>query len=309
MVKAYTIVAIPSRDDYVWKISSEKVPHLTLLYLNAQVDNLAQVIGFIQHVVNTSLCRFMLDVRDRGVLGAQSADVVFFDKHYIDRLEQFRSHLMTNDDIFKAYNAVDQYPTWTPHLTLGYPETPAKPDDREYPGIHWVDFDRIALWTGDYEGVDFPLKKPGNDMAMNETTRKGEIFLQHFGVKGMKWGVIRKEASKLVVPSDDHVKAAVVKGKARLAGVHTLTNKDLQTVIKRMDLEVKFKELKTVQHNQSLIGKGTSWAGRVFTDILVTTVSSWLKSPWSRGGTTRTPRSASNRVINGSIVPQRSIGS
>lgn len=185
------VVAIPSQDDYVWKLSSEKVPHLTLMYLDEKLEDLDRVTEFIEHVVKTSLTKFMLDVRDRGELGDKNADVLFFDKRFnMDRLEEFRGHLMANDSIFKAYNSVDQYPIWTPHLTMGYPETPAKPDDREYPGIRWVDFDRIALWTSDYKGPEFKLNNIGDPVAAwSDTARKGELILQHFGVKGMKWGV------------------------------------------------------------------------------------------------------------------------
>lgn len=308
MTNSYVVVAIPSRDDYIWKLSSEKVPHLTLLYLNADLeDDLPRFSGFVEHVAKTALNKFMLEVRDRGVLGENSADVVFFDRNFgIKRLEEFRSYLMTDDCISKSYNSVEQYPIWTPHLTMGYPKTPAKSDDREYPGVRWVDFDRIALWTKDYEGVEFPLTSPGDAIAQSATSRKGELFLQHYGIKGQKWGVIRK-AAKAVSPSEDHVKAAVVKGKAKLAGVHTLSNKDLQTIIKRMDLEVKFKDLKTVQHDQSLLGKGANWVGKVATDILVNSVSSWFRAPWSRGGSSRTGGGSHDRVINGSIVPQRQI--
>lgn len=131
------------------------------------------------------------------------------------------------------------------------------------------------------------------------------VVLEHFGVKGMKWGV--KRAVKAVAPSDDHVKAAVVRGKAKLVGVHTLTNKDLRTLIQRMDLEVKFKDLKTVQHEQSLLGKGAKWVGRVATDILVNSVSSWFRAPWSRGSSSRGSGGSHGRVINGSVVPQRQI--
>lgn len=131
--------------------------------------------------------------------------------------------------------------------------------------------------------------------------------IQHFGVKGMKWGV--HKAAKLVGPSEDHIKAATVRAKAKVIGVHALSNKDLQQIIKRMDLEVKFKDLKTVQHEQSLLGKGAKWVGRVATDILVNTVSSWFKAPWARGGgASHHPSGSHVRVINGSVVPQRQIG-
>lgn len=283
MVTSYVVVAIPSQDDYIWNISSEKVPHVTLLYLDSHFEDPNRVLEIIQHVVNTSLYKFYLDVNRRGVLGDQSADVLFLDGYNLKMLEDFRRYLLTDSDILKAYHSVEQYPEWTPHLTLGYPETPAKPDKRDYPGLHSISFDRIALWTGDYEGVEFPLNRQRDAFEMSMA--KGEEFLEHFGVKGMHWGVRKVQSIrnnslvKAASASEDHNKAEAIRLKSKVVGVRTLSNKDLQHIIKRMDLEVKFKELKTVKHNQSLLGKGASWAGRVTTNILVGTAISWLKRP------------------------------
>jgi len=189
---SYTVVAIPSKDDYVWKISSEKVPHLTLLSLGDNLDNLGRVTDFIGHAVDSMLCRFGLSVDHRDILGPDKADVLFFDKYYINRLQDFINALLKNKNIFIAYNSTLQYPTWTPHLTLGYPSSPAKPDDREYP-ISWVQFDRIALWINDYEGVEFPLGTWESDIAAMGSISQDKQFtpeeaLAHFGIKGMRWG-------------------------------------------------------------------------------------------------------------------------
>lgn len=316
--KSVVLVAIPAKDDYVWKLSSEKVPHLTLLYLDSHIDNIAHAEEYIQHVVNTTLCKFYLGVKQRGVLGDKSADVLFFDNYYRKMLTELRTYLLDNNDIRTAYDSVEQYESWTPHLTLGYPETPAKPDTREYPGISSVCFDRLALWTSDYEGTEFPLKTD----EYEEFARMSDIggaFLEHFGVKGMKWGVIHDKirgnaAVKYASSSDDHKRAQSVRVKSKLTGVNTLSNKELRDVIHRMDLEVKFKDLKTVQHNQSLLGKGKQWVGRVVTDILVGTAVSWLRRPSFR--THRyTARSMgpdrkglpSSTVVDGEVVPPKVI--
>ena len=98
---------------------------------------------------------------------------------------------------------MDQYDEWTPHLTLGYPEAPAreKEDDDNYMG--YVHFDRVAIWVDDFSGPEFRLKYADlQDTAvmMSEmtTAQRGEqavAELFHFGVKGMKWGVRKSEAS------------------------------------------------------------------------------------------------------------------
>lgn len=191
-MSSWVIVAVPREDDYVNKISSEKVAHMTLLFLGDNPDlDLEAVTQYIQHVTNTSMPRFGLSVDRRGELGPDQADVLFFDGKYgfLDRIKQFRANLLKNTEIFRAYSSVEQYPEWTPHLTLGYPETPAHEDDRDYPGINWVSFDRIALWNDDYDGPEFVMPDDEGLETVAAWSEGTNNMLQHFGVKGMRWGV------------------------------------------------------------------------------------------------------------------------
>lgn len=202
---ATVIVALPAVDDRVNKISSEKVPHLTLVYLPdlSNSDELQDVVEYVQHTAS-ELSPFYLPVDYRDTLGPDEADVVFFEDNPWDlkRVKEFRNYLLLNDKIKRLYDSVEQYPEWTPHLTLGYPETPAHPDNSDYPGIHGVHFDRIAVWVGDFEGPEFRLKY--DDYAMEgtmamSTADRGAVAAAHIfgtpgdlaqsGVKGMKWGV------------------------------------------------------------------------------------------------------------------------
>ena len=188
------IVAVPRADDYTHKISSEKIPHMTLLYLGEVNDGptMSRIASFVEHAAS-ELDRFGLDVDRRGILGDDEADVLFFKSSYTNKLEEFRKNLLMNNDIRAAYETAMQYPQWTPHLTLGYPDSPAKEIDRDY-GINWVEFDRIAVWFGDFEGLEFQLEDNSmlyvDDVAysMDDSV---EDFLAHYGVKGMKWGVRR----------------------------------------------------------------------------------------------------------------------
>lgn len=325
-----TIVGVPRDDDPVWRVSSEKVPHLTILFLG-DVDNLDRTTAFVEHAVKTSLEPFGAGVDRRGELGDKSADVLFFNKNDVKMVADFRTALLSNDDIRKSYDAVEQYPQWTPHLTLGYPETPAKPDNRDWPGIDWVRFDRIALWTGDYEGVEFPLKND-TDVELSMSA-KGEAFLQHYGVKGMKWGVIRSlpkvagvastvaksgatkirskaDYDEFAKTSEDAKRAAQLRAKTKVVGVQTLSNRELQQIITRMNLEVQYKNLKSAEFEQSYVGKGALWAGRFVGDVAKDAASSWLKRPGSNfsGRTSaRAKRIVMHPVIDGEVV-QRSIG-
>jgi hypothetical protein len=201
MSSPLVIVALPSKDDYVYKISSEKVPHLTLLMLGEDASKIANfnlILDFVNHATSRSLKRFGLEVDHRGVLGPDLADVLFFSKFKwsgFPAINDFRSYLLQDNNIRMAYESTTQFPEWAPHLTLGFPATPAKSDDRDYPGISYVNFDRIAVWYGDYEGVEFPLKAYDWDleMAMSDIGKEAvDDILVHFGKLGMKWGV-RKE--------------------------------------------------------------------------------------------------------------------
>lgn len=190
------VVALPRVDDYVNKISSEPVPHVTLLYLG-EVDwddeELRRVSDYIEHATS-QLFRFGLGVDRRGILGPNKADVLFFDKSWsFKKVERFRNNLLLDRNINDAYMNAPQFPEWTPHLTLGFPETPAKPDERDYP-VGWVEFDRISLWTHDSDGPVYQLKNhdwDGGDVVSMTDIRMGmdfNSFLEHYGVKGMKWG-------------------------------------------------------------------------------------------------------------------------
>lgn len=194
------IVAIPEKEDYVWKLSSEKIPHMTLLNLGDALsdDDIAHVMEYIDHAANMSLTRFYMSVERRGPLGPNEADVLFFDKgscgpEMAAAIDRFRSYLLREDKIKTAYDVAPQYEDWTPHLTLGYPESPAKPDLREYSGIHGMTFDKIALWVDDYAGPEFELASHASALAMSATDDES---LEQSGVKGMRWG-IRKDYPEL----------------------------------------------------------------------------------------------------------------
>lgn len=262
------VVAIPEKDDLVWEISSEKVPHLTLLFLgeSGKVENLAQILQFLDHAAKTVLHRFHLGVDRRETLGDDKADVVFFEGAWdLPDLKRFRSQLLLNDNIQKAHLAVKQFPEWLPHLTLGYPATPArKPKDR-YDKVHSVSFDRIALWVDDYEGPEFPLKRyeypEAVSMSTTGTGRAAVADLLHYGTKGMKWGKrkdrsptevtvsrtkkgrARTEGGKNQPTHDDAVAAKVAAQKAKKSGLGALSNQELRTLAIRVNLEKQVNQL------------------------------------------------------------------
>jgi hypothetical protein len=245
----FAIVAIPRRDDYVWNISSEKVPHMTLLAFEDPgwtPEQLAKVTGYIEHAASF-LRRFGMDVDRRGELGEKKADVVFFNKNRwnLGDVIEFRSNLLANPDInIAVHEDENQFENWVPHLTLGFPAAPAKKDPRDYPGTSWVNFDRVALWTSQYDGPTFELKSDDTlmeDVGMSQADHASDV-LRHYGVKGMKWGVRKKRQTS--PDSIDTSRTSALKTTVRTQKTtRHLSNAELEDAIKRMRLEQEFSKL------------------------------------------------------------------
>lgn len=259
------IVALPSESDQVRKVSSEKEPHLTLLYLGEpdyDVDQLIHIGEYIQYAAS-QLSAFGLEVVERGTLGDNDADVLFFNKKWAKEVATFREHLLQDPLISAAYHSADQFPDWTPHLTMGYPETPAKKDPQESGEFYSVRFDRIAMWIEDSDGPTFQLKPYSYDMevAMSQIKSPSAAMdeLSHYGVKGMKWGVNRAESGssggssggRPPAASADHKVAASSQKKVESGGTRSLSNQELQGLINRMNLEKQYHTM-TAQHTTEI---------------------------------------------------------
>jgi 2'-5' RNA ligase len=258
------VVALPSDNDPVRKHSSEKEPHLTLLNLGdadltpSELSNALLYIGFAA----SQLHEFSLDVEKRGELGDKKADVLFFRTKWTPEIVSFRDHLLKNEFINRAYLSTEQFPEWIPHLTMGYPETPAKLDP-EYDIFYTVRFDRIALWTEDYEGPSFQLKSYEHDMEVSMSNiqqgkDKAAGILKHYGVKGMKWGVRRSESESSASSDPDAPDVAAVKStkekiEKNAGKTDSISNKELQNLVNRMNLEQQYSKIKK---NQTALDKG-----------------------------------------------------
>lgn len=65
-------------------------------------------------------------------------------------------------------------------------------------------------------------------------------FLEHHGIKGMKWGVRRKGNVRV---SSEAKRVSQIRAKAKTHGSHSLTNKELGDYNKRVQLETQYKNL------------------------------------------------------------------
>src|SRR3954463_8699407 len=85
---------------------------------------------------------------------------------------------------------------------------------------------------------------PGPNAGARTSNVVGD-FLEHFGVRGMKWGVRRdRSQASGSSPSSDSRNAAQVREKIKqTGGTHSLTNKELQDFITRANLEQQYQRL------------------------------------------------------------------
>ena len=81
---------------------------------------------------------------------------------------------------------------------------------------------------------------PDSTTTAEGTALVGAV-LAHHGVKGMRWGKRKARPSHPV--SEDHVTAEAASNKAKEGGVKALSNKELQDVITRKNLEKQHREL------------------------------------------------------------------
>lgn len=167
------IVALPAAGDPITAASSEDIPHMTLLWLgdlseldgkNTPLDSLkanleqwaSQIGGPITEGVMGHASPFGAELAEVALLDVASmAEIRDGMINEFADIPEGREPEVGEDEQFpiaSAYSQTEQFPTWIPHVTLGYPETPAL---GEYAGTE-ITFDRLALWAGD-DRTEFPM--------------------------------------------------------------------------------------------------------------------------------------------------------
>jgi hypothetical protein len=90
--------------------------------------------------------------------------------------------------------------------------------------------------------------------------------LQHFGVKGMKWGVRKSRSSSSSPkepPSEDFRKAAQIRTKMETSGKKSLSNKELKDLTERLQLERKLGTVYTNNTRQAKMKRGAKTVGKL----------------------------------------------
>lgn len=173
------IVGLPAADDPIREVSSENPPHITLIYMSADFAQQAD------QIIAGEAAQWQpvpVGTRERTTLGDDEADVVMVDP---GALGDLRTVLEGYEPIRQGMDAVEQFPDWTPHATLGYPQTPALPGELTVT----IMIDRLAILgddgavTSEYalgEAMDdeTPAEAPPTDPVMPdaETLNTVEVY-------------------------------------------------------------------------------------------------------------------------------------
>lgn len=116
----------------------------------------------------------------------------------------------------------------------------------------------------------------GRPDAGNRPGGSLDDVLNHYGVKGMHWGV-RKKRSDSGPSSPDADRAKAHASTVKVHGTKALSNKDLQDLVTRMNLEQQFSTLQQKSKKENpgvkfakelLIGIGKEQAGKLARDQL-----------------------------------------
>jgi hypothetical protein len=89
-----------------------------------------------------------------------------------------------------------------------------------------------------------------------------EEFLKHYGVRGMHWGVRRSPRPGHGQLSPDAARARQLQTQVRRSGTQSLSNRDLQTLVTRLNLETQFGRV-----NQAHVGQGRRFVEGLLIDF------------------------------------------
>lgn len=112
-------------------------------------------------------------------------------------------------------------------------------------------------------------------------------YLEHYGIKGMKWGVRKSDKSTNISgntvrsskrgkvkgvelseknkksstrPSDDKIQASVLEKRVKVGSTDVLSNKELETLLQRKNLEKRYLEITSKENTRGVVGLGKSIA-------------------------------------------------
>lgn len=135
-------------------------------------------------------------------------------------------------------------------------------------------------------------------------------YLEHYGIKGMKWGVRKSDKSTNVSgntvrsskrgkikgvelssdnkksasqPSDDKTKASILEQKIKSGSTDVLSNKELELVVNRKNLEKRYAEVVSKERDRGMVGFGKSVAKELAKDYTKNVMRNSIKEASTSG--------------------------
>lgn len=119
-----------------------------------------------------------------------------------------------------------------------------------------------------------------------EHTTAWQNFLQHHGVRGMKWGVRRSRRQ-----------LARAAGKSSGKSVKDMSDKELQAVVSRMNLEQQHSRLSSSGRNKSIVATGAAFAGGIALNVARSQIQTTANKRVASAIARRTAREAAVRRL------------
>ncbi len=113
----------------------------------------------------------------------------------------------------------------------------------------------------------------------------GEEFLEHYGVKGMQWGV-RRSKKQLTRSSS----------KSSTKSVKSMSDADLRTAINRMNMEQQYARLSSSGSNRTVIKTGAAFVGGIGMNVARQNIQNALTSKVASVMSTRSATRAARRL-------------
>lgn len=267
------IMATPAPLEPIRLVGNEE-KHATLLYFgetNTLPANARQML--LDSVEQASQMLFPFEERVHEVtrLGNDNPPALVA-KLRGDSLTQIRNLFLMNPEVKGYLSNTQQFPSFTPHVTLGYPDFAEEVLLKVLMQQIWrVNFDRLSVWWND-ERFDFNFGLAESDsLAMSDAVNNflaayvevdPDNDAEQHGVKGQRWGIRRKvdTSTGLVARTDsaDQIHATRIAKKLKSGGTGALSNKDLKDFSERIRLEQEFNRANTSAEAQ----KGQSFVTR-----------------------------------------------
>lgn len=212
------VVALPAASDPVHGIGPEQ-KHATLLYFGDVPGTDDDANPLLTPEFRTLLSSIVAETA--GAQGPDTSEVTGVESLGDDGarvwmlapggLTALRDRLIT-EDVQVALNGVEQYPTYTPHVTIDYlPETEGTPEDPdpadsvsdEEAAVESITFDRLAVWWAG-EQTEWPLTGgTEQEDPMPDQTTDVEAALHVVRQAGYSVGLTAAEGDVPAVPVPD----------------------------------------------------------------------------------------------------------